>query len=141
MESMFNLVDMRPPLVTTLSISRQRILSTNTYLRANFRLMGRFSESYDKSFNGEKVTTADGRVAEFKTGENSELKDWLAWGDRDAVAQIDSNWANHFGTPGADSFAGSTLLSLQIITLTVSVSNAMVLVVEDIASLGWLLRF
>ena len=69
--------------------------------------MGRFSESYDKSFNNEKVTTADGRVAEFKTGENSELKDWLAWGDRDAVAQIDSNWANHFGTPGADSFAGS----------------------------------
>ena len=82
-------------------------LSTNTYLRANFRLMGRFSESYDKAFNGEKVTTADGRVADFKTGENSELKDWLAWGDRDAVAQIDSNWANHFGTPGADSFAGS----------------------------------
>ena len=25
-------------------------LSTNTYLRANFRLMGRFSESYDKAF-------------------------------------------------------------------------------------------
>ena len=82
-------------------------LSASTYIRTNFRLMGRFSESYDKSFNGNKVTTADGRVADFKTGENSELKDWLAWGDRDAVAQIDSNWANHFGTPGADSFAGS----------------------------------
>ena len=43
-------------------------LSTNTYLRANFRLMGRFYESYDKAFNNEKVTTADGRVAEFKQG-------------------------------------------------------------------------
>ena len=82
-------------------------LSTNTYVRTNFRMMGRFYESYDKSFNGKKVTTADGRVADFTTGGESSLKDWLAWGDRDAVAQVDSNWANHFGTPGADSFAGS----------------------------------
>ena len=82
-------------------------LSTNTYVRANMRFMGRFYETYDKGFAEKgKVTTADGRVADFQMGENSELKDWLAWGDRDAVAAVDSNWANHFGTPGSDSFAG-----------------------------------
>ncbi|MFL3026376.1 MAG: carboxypeptidase regulatory-like domain-containing protein [Candidatus Neomarinimicrobiota bacterium] len=83
-------------------------LSTNTYVRANFRMMGRFYETYDKGFKEKgKVTTADGRVHDFSLGENSELKDWLLWGDRDAVAAVDSNWANHFGTPGSDSFAGS----------------------------------
>ena len=82
-------------------------LSTNTYVRANMRFMGRFYETYDKGFAEKgKVTTGDGRVADFQMGENSELKDWLAWGDRDAVAAVDSNWANHFGTPGSDSFAG-----------------------------------
>ena len=81
-------------------------LSTNTYLRANFSTMGRFYETYDKAFKDKTITTADGRTAKFELGGETSLKDWLAWGDRDAVAQIDSNWANHFGTPGADSFTG-----------------------------------
>jgi len=82
-------------------------LSTNTYVRTNFRMMGRFYETYDKAFKEKgKVTTADGRTANFELGGESNLKDWLAWGDRDAVAQVDSNWANHFGTPGTDSFSG-----------------------------------
>ena len=69
-------------------------LNTSTYVRANVRTMNRSYESYDKKFKEEGV---------FKTG-GSELKDWLKWGNRDEVAQIDSNWANHFGAPGEDSF-------------------------------------
>ena len=81
-------------------------LSTNTYVRSNFRMMGRFYETYDKAFKEKgKVTTADGRVSNFELGGESTISDWLAWGDRDAVAQVDSNWANHFGDPGQDSFA------------------------------------
>ena len=70
-------------------------------------MMGRFYESYDKAFK-EKARLLQPMVGSqiSKLGENSELKDWLAWGDRDAVAAVDSNWANHFGTPGSDSFAG-----------------------------------
>ena len=69
-------------------------LNTSTYVRANVRTMNRSYESYDKKFKEKGV---------FKTG-GSELKDWLKWGNRDEVAQIDSNWANHFGAPGEDSF-------------------------------------
>ncbi len=68
-------------------------LNTSTYVRANVRTMNRSYESYDKKFKEKGV---------FKTG-GSELKDWLKWGNRDEVAQVDSNWANHFGTPGQDS--------------------------------------
>ena len=68
-------------------------LNTSTYVRANVRTMNRSYESYDKKFKEEGV---------FKTG-GSELKDWLKWGNRDEVAFVDSNWANHFGTPGQDS--------------------------------------
>ena len=65
------------------------------------------------------------------------LKDWLAWGDRDAVAQIDSNWANHFGTPGADSFAGSyRYVEPSNYNINGLDSNAMVLVVEDTAKVA-----
>jgi hypothetical protein len=68
-------------------------LNTSTYVRANVRTMNRSYESYDKKFKEKGV---------FKTG-GSELKDWLKWGNRDEVAFVDSNWANHFGTPGQDS--------------------------------------
>ena len=44
-------------------------LSTNTYVRANMRFMGRFYETYDKGFKEKgKVTTGDGRVADFQMG-------------------------------------------------------------------------
>ena len=51
-------------------------LSTNTYVRTNFRMMGRFYETYDKAFKEKgKVTTADGRTANFELGGESNLKD------------------------------------------------------------------
>ena len=69
-------------------------LNANTYIRANVRTMGRSYESYDKKFKDQ---------GEFKTGGDSQLKDWLRWADRDEVAKVDTNWSNHFGTPGQDS--------------------------------------
>ncbi len=68
-------------------------LNANTYIRTNFRTMGRKYESYDKSFADE---------GKFTKGHKSELKDWLAWGDRDAIAAFNSTWAGNFGTPGQD---------------------------------------
>ena len=70
-------------------------VNNNSYVRANVRTMGRKYESYDKAFKD---------AGAFKTGHTSKLEDWLDWGDRDAVNEINSNWANHFGTPGKDSF-------------------------------------
>tara|TARA_Y100000780_G_scaffold79669_1_gene72176 strand:- start:467 stop:805 length:339 start_codon:yes stop_codon:yes gene_type:complete len=55
------------------------------------KLVGRKYESYDKKFE---------EKGKFKTGHTSQLKDWLAWGDHDKVAEVDTNWARHFGTPG-----------------------------------------
>ncbi|MDD9880322.1 MAG: TonB-dependent receptor [Candidatus Marinimicrobia bacterium] len=70
-------------------------LNTSTYVRANVRTMGRKYEIYDKAFKD---------AGAFKTGHTSKLEDWLDWGNRDAVNEINSNWANHFGAPGKDSF-------------------------------------
>jgi len=70
-------------------------LNANTYIRTNFRTLGRKYESYDKRFADEGL---------FDKGHKSELKDWLAWGDRDAIAAFDSTWAGNFGTPGQDAF-------------------------------------
>ena len=71
-------------------------LNASTYVRANVRTMGRKYESYDKAFKEAGI---------FKTGHNSKLEDWLKWGNRDEVANVDSNWAGHFGTPGQDPWA------------------------------------
>ena len=68
-------------------------LNPNTYIRANFRMMNRLYESYDKKFE---------EKGEFKAGHTSKLQDWLKWGDRDEVAKVDTNWSKHFGTPGQD---------------------------------------
>ncbi|MBC8344741.1 MAG: TonB-dependent receptor [Candidatus Marinimicrobia bacterium] len=76
-----------------LNLKATYFLNSNTYIRTNVRTMGRSYESYDKAFKDAGV---------FKTG-GSELKDWLKWGDRDEVAKVDTNWSNHFGTPGEDS--------------------------------------
>jgi hypothetical protein len=66
-------------------------LNAKTYIRTNVRSMNRTYETYDKAFK-DKGT--------FKTGGDSQLKDWLKWGDRNEVAKVDTNWAKHFGTPG-----------------------------------------
>jgi hypothetical protein len=68
-------------------------LNAKTYIRTNVRSMNRTYETYDKGFE---------EAGTFKTGGDSQIKDWLKWGDRDEVALVDTNWANHFGTPGAD---------------------------------------
>ena len=66
-------------------------LNTSTYIRSNVKLVNRRYESYDKKFE---------EKGKFTTGHTSQLKDWLAWGDHDQVAEVDTNWARHFGTPG-----------------------------------------
>jgi len=68
-------------------------LNTSTYLRVNFSTVGRRYESYDKAFKEKGI---------FEDGHKSELADWLKFGDRDAVALVDTNWSRHFGTPGQD---------------------------------------
>jgi hypothetical protein len=77
-----------------LNLKATYFLNANTYLRANVRTMGRSYESYDKAFEDKGI---------FKTGGDSKLEDWLKWGDRDEVAKVNTNWSNHFGTPGKDS--------------------------------------
>lgn len=77
-----------------LNLKATYFLSNNTYIRTNVRTLGRKYESYDKAFKD---------AGTFKTGHESNLVDWLKWGDRNEVAKIDSGWSNHFGTPGQDS--------------------------------------
>ena len=77
-----------------LNVKATYFLNASTYIRANVRTMGRSYESYDKAFEEKGI---------FTTGGDSQLKDWLKWADRDQVAKVDTNWSNHFGTPGKDS--------------------------------------
>jgi hypothetical protein len=76
-----------------LNVKTTYFLNTSTYIRANFSTVSNKTESYDKMFKEKGV---------FKDGQTSTLSDWLKFGDRDAVAGVDSNWAQHFGTPGGD---------------------------------------
>ena len=77
-----------------LNVKATYFLNTSTYIRTNVRTMSRSYESYDKAFEEKGI---------FKTGGDSQLKDWLKWANRDEVAKVDTNWSNHFGTPGEDS--------------------------------------